>query len=126
MSTEIAKREEAPLSKVRQQQYVRPYYEIEDLEHAYEVRVHLPGVSRGNSTVTLDKDTLIVEAERTTHWDKAFRPVHREIPEADYRLRLQLNVRVDEKKISAKTVDGILIVHLPVADEAKPRTIKVK
>ena len=125
MSTELSKHE-APLSKLRKHEYVRPYYEITDLEHAYEVSVHLPGVDKDRSTVTLEKDTLIVEAERSPHWKEGWKPIHREIPKADYRLRLQLNIIVDESKISAKSQDGILKIHLPVAEEAKPRTIKIK
>jgi HSP20 family protein len=125
MNTEISK-QEAPLSKVRQQRYIRPYYEIDDLEHAYEVKVHLPGVGRDKASVTLDKDTLVVEADRTPHWNESLRAIHREIPDADYRLRLQLNVLVDGGKISAKSKDGILTIYLPVSDEAKPRTISVK
>ena len=125
MSTELSK-QEAPLSKVRRHEYVRPYYEITDLEHAYEVSVHLPGVEKNKASVTLEKDTLIVEAERSPHWKEGWKPVHKEIPQADYRLRLQLNIIVDEAKISANSKDGILKIQLPVSEEAMPRTIKVK
>ena len=125
MSTELSK-QEAPLSTVRRQEYVRPHYEIADLEHTYVVSVHLPGVEKDKSTVTLDRDTLVVEAERQQHWNEGWKTVHREIPRADYRLRLQLNVHIDEGKISAKSSDGILRITLPVAEEARPRSIKIK
>ena len=125
MSTELSK-QETPLSSVRREEYVRPFYEIVDHEHAYEVVVHLPGVEKGKSTVTLERDTLVVEAQRVPHWEDNWKPINREIPRADYRLRLQLNVHIDEGKITAKSKDGILRINLPVAEEARPRTIKIK
>lgn len=125
MSTELSK-QEAPLSNMRRQEYVRPHYEIVDREHSYEVVVHLPGVEKGKSTVTLERETLLVEAERIPHWDDNWKAIHREIPRADYRLRLQLNVHIDEARISARSTDGILHITLPVAEEARPKTIKIK
>ena len=126
MNTEISKEQGALPTTARRQDYIRPYYEVEGNEHAYEVRVFLPGVPRDQATITLEKNTLVVEANRRTHWKEAWRSIHREIPTADYRLRLQLNVMVDEAGIKAASRDGILTIKLPVAEEAKPRSIKVQ
>ena len=52
-------------------------------------------------------------------------PLRRELPSGDFRLNLRLNVAVDEAKIKATVVDGILDLTLPKADEVKPRKIKV-
>jgi HSP20 family molecular chaperone IbpA len=43
----------------------------------------------------------------------------------DYRLNLELNVRVNEAAISAQVTDGVLRLTLPKAEEAKPRRIEV-
>jgi len=125
MNTEVSKKEEGA-AQVRRQDYIQPYYQVETNDSAFDVRVYLPGVARDQATVSLDKDTLIVEAHRTRHWDERSRVVHREIPTADYRLHLQLNVHIDENKISATSKDGVLTIHLPVAEEAKPRTIAIQ
>ncbi|MFP4540835.1 MAG: Hsp20/alpha crystallin family protein [Opitutales bacterium] len=120
----MTRREDAP-AEARRQEFIRPYYEVEGDEHAYEVRVFLPGVPREQANITLEKDTLTVEASRVPHAAEGWRPQHREIATADYRLRLQLNLRVDEANIAASSQDGVLTIKLPVAEEAKPRSIAI-
>lgn len=127
MNTEISKQTaNATPATARRQEFVRPHYQVDGNDQAYEVRVFLPGVTKDQANITLDQNTLLVEASRTPHWQEGWRPVHREIPTADYRLRLQLNLRVDESGITANTKDGVLTIQLPVAEEAKPRTIAVQ
>lgn len=127
MSTQVLQKENNQRSpELAAERYLRPHYEVSGDEHAYEVRVYLPGVPRDRATVSLDRESLTVEASRRPHAEKGWRPVHREIPAADYRLRLQLNVRIAEDQISAETRDGVLFIRLPVAEEAKPRTIEVR
>lgn len=123
MSTEILKKE---TNATANQPAIRPAYEVINGDHAYEVRVALPGVAKADATVTLEDGVLTVEGRRRSVAQDSWRLAHREIPVADYRLRLTLNVRIDEAKISAETRDGILSVQLPVAEEAKPRAIKIR
>ena len=106
--------------------YVRPYYEVAQVESAYEVKVYLPGVAHKDASITLDKNSLSVEAERNAHGENHGQFVHREIPDAAYRLQLELNVPVDADKINASSKDGILTIHLPVAEEAKPKKIAIQ
>ena len=56
---------------------------------------------------------------------EGWRPLHRELPDSDYRLHLRLNVDVDAAKIVAQIEDGILELSLPKAEAVKPRKIKV-
>lgn len=126
MNTHLTKTETTTPATARRQEYVRPHYEVSGDEHASEVRVYLPGVPRDQATITLERDTLVVEAQRRSHAKDTWRPLHREIPAADYRLRLQLNLRVDEAGITASSRDGILTIKLPVAEEAKPRSIQIQ
>lgn len=124
MSTEIQKSEDkSPALESRQ--VITPRYTVEKKDHSYEVRVQLPGVRRDDASITLDRDNLVVEAKRSPHWDGQWRIIHREIVDADYRLELQLNLHVKEDDIRANSRDGVLIIHLPVAEEARPRSIKI-
>lgn len=125
MSTEISKQTSTPTT-ARRQEYLRPHYTVGGTDQAYEVDVFLPGVARDQASITLENNTLLVEAHRTPHAAEGWRPIHQEIPTADYRLRLQLNVRVDENQITANSHDGVLKILLPVAEEAKPRSIQIQ
>lgn len=125
MSTHLST-ENKDHSQTRRQEYIRPHYEVRKGDAAYEVDVYLPGVPSKQANVTLEKNTLHVTGHRASHAQENWRTTHRELPTADYRLQLELNMQVDEDKIKAGSKNGILTITLPVAEEAKPRTIEIK
>lgn len=105
---------------------VRPQYDVKASNEAYVVTVFMPGVSRENTSITVDKDTLEVHGQRViTNPSQEWKVLHKEIPEADFRLRLELNAPVDRDSISARTENGVLTVTLPVIEAAKPRQIEI-
>lgn len=112
-------------AQARRVEYLRPQYSIEQAKDAYQVHVTLPGVPRDSVSITVEKDTLTVEGSRTKVGQDNWQARYREIPQADYRLRLDLNVPVDADKIRAAQANGVLTITLPVAEAAKPRQISV-
>ncbi|WP_309398940.1 Hsp20/alpha crystallin family protein [Cerasicoccus maritimus] len=116
---------ETPARADKRTAYLRPRYEVANTKEAYTVQVFVPGVPKEGVRITVDQDTLAIEATRRLTANDRWRARHREIPTADYRLRLDLNVPVDSHKITAKTTDGVLTITLPVAEAAKPRQISV-
>jgi HSP20 family protein len=124
MKTELKKREETVPTRT-QPTYRRPYYTVDGNKEAYTVSVFMPGVSKDNYTLTVDRDELLVEGRKKITPPEKARYLHREIAVESYRLRLQLNVTIDPEKITAKSEEGVLTIHLPIAREAKPRTIQI-
>lgn len=110
----------------RQQTFLRPYYEISQGGDAYWVNVYMPGVPKENAQINLEQRALTVEGHRQSMAKANWRSRYREIPTGDFRLRLDLNVPINEEKISATSQNGVLKVHLPVAEEAKPRKIAIE
>jgi HSP20 family protein len=53
-------------------------------------------------------------------------PVYREIPQADYRLVLEVDHRVNRDGIRAELNQGILTLTLPKSEAVKPRRIEIK
>ena len=105
--------------------YLKPRYEVRQKDNAYHVDVYLPGSSRDDAKITLDGDTLSIEATRASYARENWKTLHQEIREQDYKLRLQLNVDIDPDGISAKSEAGILHVVLPVAAKAAQRAIPI-
>lgn len=103
----------------------RPVYSVETLEDTYEVRVQVPGCNKEGINLSHEKDTLTIVATRKDVKNPDWRLLHREIRDSDYELKLNLNVDIDIEKISANTEDGVLKIHLPVAEQAKPKLIQV-
>ena len=122
MKTELENRPET----VRRHRYRRPHYEVKSDKLGYDVLVDMPGVNRSGATVTLEKGTLTIEGNPTGTIPEDWRSLRRESANADYLLRLQLNVDVAEDAITALSEDGVLTVRLPIAEEAKPRSIAIE
>lgn len=114
---------EAVVAKTKR--YLTPRYEVKSSDHQHLVKVYTPGVEKSKVEVTREKDLLTITASRTPHYQESWKQLSREIPDTDYRLRLRLNVELDEDKIEATLENGILEVTLPIAKAAAPRKINI-
>ena len=123
MSTELTKQETEP--KITPT-YRRPYYTIDSNKNHYVVEVFMPGVSKGDYSVSLHQNELLVEGKKVLPLPTNARWLHREITPESYKLQLQLNIDVDADGIKATSEDGILNISLPVAKKARPRLIKIQ
>ena len=127
MSEQVTLHEkQTPQRATRPQRYLKPHYEVAEEKGAYEVRVFMPGVAKNDVKLTLERDRIFIEGSRRAVTDASWKPIFREIPDADYRLQLELNVDIDENAIEARTEMGVLNLRLPVAEAARPRSIQVE
>jgi HSP20 family protein len=104
-----------------------PAVDVDETADAYVFRADLPGVSAKDVKVTVHNDTLTLRGERKREEKTSEGSLHR--AERAYgsferSFTLGLPVRADQVKASYK--DGVLEVHVPKADEAKPRDIEVQ
>ncbi len=104
---------------------VKPAYRVSRDEHAFSVRVYLPGVAREAVTLSVDNRLLTIEAERGDNVNADWKPVFEERDRSGYLLQLKLSPEVDSANIKASVENGVLTLVLPVAEAAKPRTIEV-
>lgn len=93
------------------------------------VKMDLPGVAPESIDIDVDDRTLTVRAERkqlemTTN-DEKNQWMSRERSYGSYARQLTLGTGLDLSGISADYTDGVLTISIPVAEEAKPRKIKV-
>jgi len=103
----------------------RPLYEVDASGDGYQISVLMPGVTKEGVSIALHGRNLTIDGERRDRPQESWRPVLTELNWDDYRLRLELNVLVNESAISAQVTDGVLRLTLPKAEEAKPRRIEV-
>ena len=86
----------------------------------------LPGLEEERISIEVQDDTLTVSGtrERTTEeqGDRFFRFERRH---GSFARAVGLPAGVDEGKISASYVNGVLEVHVPKPEEAKPRRIQL-
>jgi HSP20 family protein len=87
----------------------------------------LPGVSKENLDVQVDKDTLKVlgkravgnGAEEVTRW-------YDEIPAKDFYRAFTIGEEIDREKITATMNNGVLKLTLPKTEKTKPKRIDIK
>jgi HSP20 family protein len=95
-------------------------------ENDIEFRFDLPGIDPESIDVTVDHGVLTVKASRSEEYAEGEKPVIRERVMGSYSRRIRLSDAVDAEKIEASYTDGVLTVHVPVAEQAKPRKIEVR
>jgi HSP20 family protein len=106
---------------------LRPRVDIEETDAEFRVRMDLPGVKRDDLKVELEKDTLLIEAERKAGASDDVQVLHRErASHARFSRRFSLGESVRPDGIVARLVDGVLELTLPKAEKALPRRINVE
>ena len=116
-----------PSPSGKQWNALTPAVDVEETADAYVFRADLPGMTSKDVKVTVHNDTLTLRGERKREEQKTEGSLHR-VERAygsfERSFTLGLPVRADQVKASYK--DGVLEVHVPKADEAKPRDIEVQ
>ena len=91
------------------------------------VRAELPGVGKDKIDITIDKDSLRIEAEKAQEEKTDERTYFLcERCHGKFARSLTLPYPVDGSKSSACFEDGVLEIRLPKAEEARSRHIEVK
>jgi HSP20 family protein len=96
----------------------------------YVVEFDLPGIDPNALEVRAENNTLTVRAHRegqkaSEAGSEGVSYLASERPRGTFSRQLSLGEGLDLDKIQADYTDGVLTVTLPVAEQAKPRTIEV-
>lgn len=103
-----------------------PAIDVQETEGEYLVKADLPDVTREDVRVAIENGVLAVEGERKQEKEEKGRKFHRiERSYGKFVRRLAVPTDVDEQKIAADFKNGVLNVHLPKSEQAKPRSIDV-
>ena len=98
----------------------------EDADNYY-IRAELPGMNAEQLDLSVTGNDLSISGERTIPAENESVKYHRREREAGRFSRvITLPSQINPAKVSARSVDGILTVLLPKAEEAKPKKISVK
>jgi HSP20 family protein len=89
------------------------------------VRVDLPGVASDKIDITVENHVLTISAERRSDYGDGDQVLVQERFDGAISRRLRVPDWVDAATVTAEYVDGVLTVHLPLAEKAKPRRISV-
>lgn len=89
------------------------------------VNLDLPGIEPASVEVTVDNNVLSVSAERSWQPEEGDAVVLAERPHGRFSRQLYLSDNLDTEHITAGYDKGVLIVHIPVSEQARPRRVPV-
>jgi HSP20 family molecular chaperone IbpA len=106
------------------ERYVAPPVDIYETRDGLVVLADLPGVAKEALDVRVDHNMLTIRGH-------ARHAVPGEVTYREYELvnffrQFELSEKVDQSQISAELKRGVLTLHWPKAQEAKPRQIEVQ
>jgi len=85
----------------------------------------IPGVDPESIDITVEKDTLTVQAQRSRITPEGEEALVNERFQGTFSRRLSLGQSLDSEKVSASYLNGVLTVTVPIAEQAKARKIEV-
>jgi HSP20 family protein len=86
----------------------------------------MPGVDEKDVNVHLADGVLTIEGGVAIEDYKDLNPLYTEYNVGNYQRRFSISNDVDTDRIEAKMTNGVLELHLPKAERAKPRKISVR
>ena len=102
-----------------------PNTDIFESDEALTVVLEMPGVEKGNVEVNVDNGVLTVEGRIKFDKYEGMEPVYTEYSVGPYRRSFRISGTIDQNKIRAEMIDGVVTLVLPKAEAAKPRRIEV-
>jgi HSP20 family protein len=104
-----------------------PAVDIEETADEFVFKADLPGMSQKDVKVNLLADTLTIRGERKQETEQKNGGMHRtERIYGAFERTFRLGTPVRSDKVSALYRDGVLEVHVPKAEEAKPREVEIQ
>ena len=103
-----------------------PGIDVVESTDAYRLYVELPGLKKEDVKVELNDNVLTLRGEKKIERNAEGDHWHRiERHEGSFERSFRLAKPIKADTISAKFSDGVLMVTVPKADEAKPREIEI-
>lgn len=103
-----------------------PLVNVMESAEGYSVEAELPGIQMENLEVVVKNNELLIRGERLPSREANVTYHRRERGLGKFERRVRLPVDVDSEQVSATLRDGVLVITLPKAAEARPKKITVK
>lgn len=104
-----------------------PLVDITEDDKEYLIKAEIPEMKKEDIKVNVNEDVLTISGERKYEKEEKGKKYHRvERAYGSFMRSFTLPEDADAAKVSAEYKDGVLKVHLPKSEKAKPKSIEVK
>ena len=104
-----------------------PLVDITEDDKEYLIKAELPDMKKEDVRLTVENEVLAISGERTFEKEEKGKKYHRtERAYGRFVRSFSLPEDADGSRVSADYKDGMLHVHLPKSQKAKPKAIEIK
>lgn len=121
---EIATREETMPERTRKLTAVTPLVDIFENDEEILLHADMPGVKKEEVTVNIDNGRLEIAGVRKLNVSGSV--TWEEFGDVEYRRVFAVPQTIEVGKVHAELKEGVLKLHLPKAETAKPRVIEIR
>ena len=121
---DLTKQEQGTIESTRNLRQVAPLVDIYENDDEILLHAEMPGVKKDNISVNIDNGSLILSGVRSLNPDGAAE--WQEFGDVEYQRAFSVPQTIDVNKVNAELKDGILALHLPKSEAAKPRKIEIQ
>ena len=127
MSNQVTVKQEGDVAEeqTRPGRTYLPNVEIRDTEDALWLWADMPGVDESSVDIHLENGVLWIEGEVQTDEYTDLTPAYTEYNVGNFRRSFRLSTAIDAQHIEAKMNGGVLELHIPKAEEARPHRIPI-
>lgn len=121
---DVAKKDQQAVESTRNLRQLAPLVDIYENNDEILLHAEMPGVQKDQISVNIDNGNLTLSGVRTlasdgvTDWA--------EFGDIEYQRVFSVPQSIDVEHVRAELKGGILALHLPKSEAAKPKTIEVK
>ena len=122
--TNLIKKEESMPERSAEIPTVTPLVDIYENKEEILLHADMPGVAKSDVTVHIDNGKLFLSGVRkltaagAAQWE--------EFGDVEYQRTFSVPQTIDVGKVHAELKDGVLRLHLPKSEAAKPRQIEIR
>ena len=120
-NTEVVRAE-----RTQNDRHYRPNVDIRESSEELTVHADVPGVKADDVDISFEDGTLTIHGKVNKRTPEDANYALNEYGVGDFHRTFQVGEKIDADKISAECADGVLTLHLPKAEAAKPRKIAVQ
>lgn len=110
----------------REQEAMLPPVDVVEDASGITLWADLPGVPKDKLNVRVEADTLTIEGEVSLPLAQGMEASYAEVQLPRYQRVFTLGQELDCDKASAEFKNGVLKLHIPKAEHARPRRIEVQ
>jgi HSP20 family protein len=122
--TELTKQNESAPEQGRELPTVAPIVDIYENENEILLYADMPGVPKEDIRVNVDNGKLTLSGGRKV--ETAGETTREEFASVEYFRVFSVPQTIAVDKVNAELKDGVLHLHLPKSESAKPRQIEIK